>query len=56
VSDETLFSWNQSTDPDTPLHTRVRKKDRITSRMAANNLDLSKGQKRVMIALDAAHQ
>lgn len=50
VSDDTLFTWNESTDPDTPLHTRVRKKDRMTSRMAANNLDLSKGQKRVMIA------
>jgi hypothetical protein len=45
-----LFNWNESTDPDTPLYTRARKRDMKTSKMAANGLDLSKGQKRVMIA------
>lgn len=42
--------WAESTDPDTPLYTRARKRDPKTSKMAANRLDLSKGQKKVMVA------
>ena len=41
--------WNESNDPDTPLHTRARKRDPRTSKMAANSLNLSQGQKKVMV-------